>query len=361
MTTKGADYRQPTLADPGGKAAAITASDNPPAPVDVELRERVVASDDPPAPVDVELREHIVAPGEHGQRLDRVVVAAAPEFSRRHLQGLIERGHVRVDGAPQTTPSRRVRVAQTLAIALVPTDETLAFRPQPIALAVVYEDDDVLVVDKPAGLVVHPAAGNWQGTLLNGLLARDPRAAALPRAGIVHRLDKDTSGLIVVGRTPPAVTTLTRAIAARDVHRRYVALVHGVPAERAFDVDAPIGRDPRSRVRMAVTGGGKPARTSVERIGTNGAIAALSCTLHSGRTHQIRVHLAHVGHPIVGDTVYGGRPALGMQRQALHAVELRLAHPVTGRPLAFTSALPSDLAAACAAIGAAPVSPDRPV
>ncbi|MDO9071792.1 MAG: RluA family pseudouridine synthase [Rubrivivax sp.] len=282
----------------------------------------------------------------HAQRLDKALVAMAPEFSRSHLQHLLELGHVQLDGVTATVASRRVRAGQQLRLELVPTDESRAFRPQAMALDILFEDEHVLVLNKPAGLVVHPAPGNWSGTLLNGLLAHHAAAAALPRAGIVHRLDKDTSGVMMVGKTLPAVTALVRDIAARDVHRRYLALAHGAPAQAHFSVEAPIGRDPAVRVRMAVVAGGRPARTDVERLAVQDGISALSCTLHTGRTHQIRVHLAWKGHPLVADALYGGKPALGMVRQALHATELKLAHPASRAPLAFACLPPADFRAA---------------
>jgi 23S rRNA pseudouridine1911/1915/1917 synthase len=219
-----------------------------------------------------------------------------------------------------------------------------------MALSALFEDEHLMVIDKPAGLVVHPAAGHWGGTLLNGLLAHHAAAARLPRAGIVHRLDKDTSGLMVVAKTLPAMTALVRAIAGRDVHREYLAIAHGRFLPHSASIEAPIGRDPRSRVRMAVVAGGKPARTDVLRIASASGASALRCTLHTGRTHQIRVHLASRGHPLVADALYGGNPLFGLTRQALHAAALRFQHPVTGAPLAFEAPLPADLAAAWEAL-----------
>ena len=293
-----------------------------------------------------EIRRAGVSAGQHGQRLDKVLVVMAPEFSRSHLQLLIERGHVQVDGLVAGTAARRLRVGQAVAIELVPTDESRAFTPQAMQLDSLFEDEHLLVVNKPAGLVVHPAPGNWSGTLLNGLLAHHAAAATLPRAGIVHRLDKDTSGVMMVGKTLAAVTALVRAIGARDVHRRYLALAHGVPKAAEFSVDAPIGRDPQQRVRMAVVPGGRASLTDFRVLGSADGVSALSCTLHSGRTHQIRVHLAHRGHPLLADVLYGGRPHLGMSRQALHATELRLAHPIGGGALRFECTPPPDFAAA---------------
>ena len=291
-----------------------------------------------------EERAAVVAVEQHGERLDKAIVAFVPEFSRNHLQQLVRGGRATVDGVAVRSPAQRVRAGQRVVVRLEPTAETLAYRAEALPLAVVHEDRDVLVIDKAAGMVVHPAAGNWSGTVLNALLARDPASAALPRAGIVHRLDKDTSGLMVVARTLPAMTALVRAIAARQVPRRYLAIAHGSPPRDRWTVDAPIGRDPKVRTRMAVVASGKPARTDVERVVAAGGFAALRCTLHSGRTHQIRVHLAHGGLPLVGDRVYGGAPALGIERQALHAAELGFVHPSSGESVGFRSEPPSDFA-----------------
>ena len=298
----------------------------------------------------VEVRRFEVSVDGHGLRLDKLLVAHAGEFSRSHLQGLIERGCVRVDGVVANAASRRLRAGQAVSVALQPTDESRAFTAEPMALAIRFEDEHLLVLAKPAGLVVHPAPGHWCGTLLNGLLAHHRGALQLPRAGIVHRLDKDTSGLMVVAKTLPAMTALVRAIAARTVRREYLALAHGEVAATPFSIDAPIGRDPVSRVRMAVLGSGKPARTDIARLACRSGISAVRCTLHSGRTHQIRVHLASRGHPLVADAVYGGAPALGLERQALHAARLGLDHPASAARLAFDEPLPADLAQAWAAV-----------
>ncbi len=282
----------------------------------------------------------------HAQRLDKAVVAMAGEFSRNHLQTLIAQGHVRVNNAVATSPSRKVLAGQVIDVELMPTAESRAFRPESMCIECVFEDEHLLVVDKAAGMVVHPAPGNWSGTLLNGLLSHCAGAAALPRAGIVHRLDKDTSGLMVVGKTLPAVTALSRAIAAREVHREYLAIAHGETREAEFSIEAPIARDPLSRVRIAIVSGGRPSRTDIAAVARADGFSALRCTLHTGRTHQIRVHLASRGHPLVADPVYGGRAALGMSRQALHATRLAFAHPITGEPLNFDADPPADFASA---------------
>ena len=299
---------------------------------------------------DIERRSVVVDAGGHGERLDKLLVTLAGEFSRSHLQALVAGGHVRIDGAVAAAPARRLRAGQRVEVELQPTAASRAFKPQQMALRLLYEDEHLLVVDKPAGLVVHPAPGNWSGTLLNGLLAWDPALAALPRAGIVHRLDKDTSGLMVVARSLPSMTALVRALAAREVHREYVALAHGEVAAGAQRFDAPIGRDPRARVRMTVLAearGGRAARTDAWRLALGRAadgrvFSALRCKLHSGRTHQIRVHLAAAGHPLLADALYGGAPALGIERQALHAHALRFAHPLLGHALRFEAPPPAD-------------------
>lgn len=222
-----------------------------------------------------------------------------------------------------------------------------------MALPIVHEDEALLVINKPAGLVVHPAAGNWTGTLMNGLLAHHRRAAQLPRAGIVHRLDKDTSGLMVVGKTPDACQQLIAQLAERSVKREYLAICQG-RWQAAEQIDAPIGRDPRQRTRMAVVPeakGGKPARTDIDVLATGERHSLLRCRLHTGRTHQIRVHCAQAGHPLLADALYGGKPAAGMSRQALHATRLSLRHPLTGETVQWQASPPPDFSQAAAALG----------
>jgi 23S rRNA pseudouridine1911/1915/1917 synthase len=305
---------------------------------------------------DAERRGADVDAAGHGERLDRWLTGLAPEFSRNHLQSLIERGCVTVDGKVLHKAAHKLRAGQRVEVELLPTDESRAFRAEAMALDFVFEDEHLAVIDKPAGLVVHPAPGNWSGTLMNGLLAHHAAAAGLPRAGIVHRLDKDTSGLMVVGKTLEAVTALTRQIAAREVHREYLALVWG-RVEEAFTVDVAMRRDPVSRVKMAVAPAnlGKPARTDVFPLGVGEVqgrpVSAVHCVLHTGRTHQIRVHLTHRGHPLLADALYGGARALGLTRQALHAARRGFAHPITGEALSLRAPLPADLAAAWRQIG----------
>lgn len=292
----------------------------------------------------------------HGWRADRAIARLIPEFSRSYLQQLMADGAVLLRGAPLRKAASRLQAGDTLSVALRPTPQAQAFVAQPMPLEVVFEDADLLVIDKPAGLVVHPAAGHWSGTLLNGLLAHHAGAADLPRAGIVHRLDKDTSGLMLVGKSRQAVEALVRAIAAREVQREYLALGHGAwRGPVVQEVDQTIGRDAQNRLRMAVlrsdASSGKTARTTVMLLDSQPQASLVACKLHTGRTHQIRVHMAWLGHPLVGDSLYGGRPLWGLARQALHAQRLRLAHPVSGEPLDFSRPPPPDLSAALAQSG----------
>jgi len=306
------------------------------------------ADDAEEAGPEAEVRPLEVPADLHGQRLDRVLATLVAEFSRSYLQQLIEAGAVSGGGVVLGKPSLKLKAGDRLSIELRPTPQTQAFKPEPMSLEVVFEDEHLCVINKPAGLVVHPAPGNWSGTLLNGLLARDVQASLLPRAGIVHRLDKDTSGLMVVARTRQTMDALVQRIAAREVSRQYLALAHrswAGPLVR--QVQGAIGRDPRNRLRMAVVDlertTGKTASTLVELLESCEHGCWVRCTLHTGRTHQIRVHMASLGHPLVADELYGGKPAAGLRRQALHAFRLAFAHPVTGQALEFRAPLPQDL------------------
>ncbi|MBC7647843.1 MAG: RluA family pseudouridine synthase [Vitreoscilla sp.] len=298
--------------------------------------------------VEFESRKASVPVGNHGERLDRTLALIVPEFSRSYLQQLIASGAVLHNGLAQIKSSTRVKAGDSLTIELKPTPQSQAFKPEAMALDVVFEDEFLLVINKPAGLVVHPAPGNWSGTLLNGLLARDAQAANLPRAGIVHRLDKDTSGLMVVARTRQTMDQLVGMIAARHVSRQYLALAHHPwKGAKTRHIDMAVGRDTKNRLRMAVVDldkqAGKAASTDITLIDNGSANCLVRCKLHTGRTHQIRVHMAAIGHPLVSDALYGGALAAGMQRQALHACRLAFDHPATGRALAFVSNLPPDM------------------
>jgi 23S rRNA pseudouridine1911/1915/1917 synthase len=340
---------------------------------------------DPAAP-DHELRSFQVPMALHGQRLDRALVDLVTEFSRSYLQQLADDGAVLLNGTAVRKNATKLRAGDQLSITLRPTPQSQAFKPEQMHLDIVYEDEHLLIVNKRAGVVVHPAAGNWSGTLLNGLLAHDARCAELPRAGIVHRLDKDTSGLMVVARARLCMDALVGMIAAREVSRQYIAIGHRAwPGETHRHVDAAIGRDIRNRLRMAVVdlqrSPGKEAMTDFELLSNSQlqtqqinvetakkvtqntskiddssnvndrSYCLLRCVLHTGRTHQIRVHAAHIAHPLVGDAVYGGAPAGGLERQALHAQRLAFTHPMTGQELVFTAPLPADLALACQQLG----------
>ena len=287
-----------------------------------------------------------------GQRFDQILPGLFPGHSRSHLAGEVKAGRIRLDGR-EVPPRTRVLGGET--VDWQPSDApVVGDRPEAIDLAIVFEDANLMVLDKPAGLVVHPGAGNPAGTLLNALLHHDLKLAQVPRAGIVHRLDKDTSGLLVVARSLSAQTTLVAMLAARAVHRRYVAIVNGVPVAGGT-VDAPLDRHPTDRLRRAVREGGRPAVTHYRVREKFRAHALLQCELESGRTHQIRVHMAHAGWPLVGDPLYGrglklprgATPRLadtlrGFKRQALHAEHLAFAHPVTGDALAFDAEPPPD-------------------
>ena len=303
-----------------------------------------------------EFRELRVDASLQGQRLDRALAMVVSGFSRSYLQQRIEAGDVLVDGQAATKASTKVRLGQRIGITLRATPQSRAFVAQDIPIDTVYLDEHVRVIHKPAGLVVHPAPGNWQGTLLNGLLALDPAVLDLPRAGIVHRLDKDTSGLMVVARTRSAMDALVRMIAAREVSRQYLAIGHrGWPGAEMREVNAAIGRDPANRLRMAVVDlsrqPGKTAQTTFQCLDQNAEACLVRCILHTGRTHQIRVHMAHIGHPLVGDALYGGQAAASMSRQALHAWRLAFTHPFTGQPHVWKAPLPQDMAQALALLG----------
>jgi len=283
-----------------------------------------------------------------GLRLDAALARLCPEHSRSRLQAWLREGWVTVDGAA-ADPKRKVWGGERLTLSVEPVAVAAADRPEAIALPVVFEDQYLLVIDKPAGMVVHPGAGNRTGTMMNALLHHAPQLAAIPRAGIVHRLDKDTSGLLVVAKTPAAQTDLVRQLQARTVRRHYLALVHGRVTTEGT-VDAPIGRHPVQRTKMAVVERGREARTHYAVRARFAGTTLVECRLETGRTHQIRVHMAAIGHPLVGDSVYGKRKSgnAGIDafpRQVLHAWRLALVHPATGAPLAWESPLPADLAA----------------
>lgn len=310
----------------------------------------------------VELRTHEITLSDAlaGLRLDQALAKALPQYSRARLKSWIDLGAVRIEGRrsrgrDKVFGGERVRIEARLE-----ADGTAA--PETMPVDIVFEDDSLIVVNKPAGLVVHPGAGNPSHTLQNALLAFDSRLGWVPRAGLVHRLDRDTSGLLVVARTVEAHARLVAALAAREIERRYIAVSLGVMTG-GRSVEEPIGRHRTVRTRMAVRSDGRPAVTHLRVVRRFRAATLVEAQLETGRTHQIRVHLAHIGYPILGDAVYGGRrripagsgPALlaalgAMRRQALHAARLQLAHPRTGRTMRWEAPVPADMADLIAAL-----------
>ncbi|QJE02637.1 RluA family pseudouridine synthase [Massilia forsythiae] len=296
------------------------------------------------APITLQL-----APAHCGQRLDKVVAGLVPQFSRSRLQQWFDDGHVTVDGKPAKGKGTAYG-DETVLVLPQPAPEDTAYTPEAMALDIVHEDDAIMVINKPAGLVVHPGSGNWSGTLLNGLLHHCPQLVSVPRAGIVHRLDKDTSGLMVVGKTLEAQTDLVRQLQARTVKREYLALVWGTP-RLSGTIDSPISRHPKDRVKMAVSNApmAKPAITHYELLETGELdrrpVSLVQCRLETGRTHQIRVHMQSLGYALVGDTVYG-KPHLMpfFHRQALQARRLGLSHPSTGEHMEWVVPLAADFA-----------------
>jgi 23S rRNA pseudouridine1911/1915/1917 synthase len=308
----------------------------------------------PPMPEHVP-RIAVVPDAASGRRFDAVIAELFPEFSRSRLAEWIKSGDALLDGQ-QVRPRDLVRGGEIVALQVVLEIQTRS-EPENIALDVLHEDADVFVLNKPAGLVVHPGAGNPAGTLVNALLHRDPSLATLPRAGIVHRLDKDTSGVMVVARTLPAHTALVAQLSARDVHRQYLAVVVGSLVSGGT-VNASIDRHPRDRLRQTVRDDGREAVTHYRLRERFRAHTLLECRLETGRTHQIRVHMAHIKHPIIGDPLYGGPLKLpkgattelieslrGFKRQALHAETLEFAHPLSGEPIRCSTPMPADMQA----------------
>lgn len=299
---------------------------------------------------------HAVVPAEAaGRRFDAVLAELFPDFSRSRLANWIKSGDALLDGEV-ARPRDSVRGGESVSLIAELGVETVAL-PQDIPLDVLYEDDAVIVINKPVGMVVHPGAGNPDGTLVNALLYRDPTVNTMPRAGIVHRLDKDTSGVMVIARTLPAQTKLVEMLSERDVHRQYLAVVAG-PMVSGGTADFAIDRHPRDRIRMAVREDGRDAVTHYRLRERYRAHTALECRLETGRTHQIRVHMQHIKHPIIGDSLYGGALKLpkgatedlvgalrGFKRQALHAEVLEFAHPITGQPIRAEAPIPDDMQA----------------
>jgi 23S rRNA pseudouridine1911/1915/1917 synthase len=293
-----------------------------------------------------DVRELVIPDEQGGQRLDLALAALLPEFSRNRIQNWIRARRIAVDDAWGTT-RMKVLGGESVRVEVEPDPDATPDAPEAIPLDVVFEDPMLLMINKPVGLVVHPGSGNRHGTLLNALLHHAPQVAELPRAGIVHRLDKDTSGLLVVAKTLRAHTDLVRQLQARTVKREYLALVYG-EVDRPGTVDAPLARDPHNRTKRTVHTMGKEAVTHYEVVERFPGVTLLRCKLQTGRTHQIRVHMQHIGHPLVGEQVYAAsrRPHLKIPfpRQALHAERLGLIHPVTGESMQWECPLPPDFA-----------------
>ena len=278
-----------------------------------------------------------------GLRLDQALVRIFPQYSRNRLQAWLKSGHITIEGR-RLAADHQVTGGEKVSLRPPRVPDAAAPQAQRMPLKVVYEDDELVVIDKPAGLVVHPGAGQPDRTLLNALLAHSSALGAVPRAGIVHRLDKDTSGLLVVAKTVSAQADLVKQLASRTMRRVYLAVVQGDPPASGV-IDAPVGRDMRVRTRMTVSHRGKPARTAYRVLERYGSAALVECRLETGRTHQIRVHFQHIRHPLVGDTAYrrGTRHGIGFARQALHATELTLLHPRTRKTVSWKSPLPRDM------------------
>jgi len=329
-----------------------------PADQDDDFGDDAEAGADGGAPMTLALSE-----ADCGMRLDKVLTSRLPQYSRSRIQQWIEDGHVTVDG--QAARAKTTMFGdETVLVQPQAAADAHAYEPEAMPLDIVHEDNAIIVINKPAGLVVHPGAGNWSGTLQNGLLHYYKQIADVPRAGIVHRLDKDTSGLMVVAKTMQAQTDLVRQLQARTVHRVYLALVWGTP-QVGGKVDAAIGRHPRERIRMSVQNNlsAKPAVTRFQRLATGmldgKPVSLVQCELETGRTHQIRVHMQHLGFALVGDALYG-KPHLAsvFHRQALHACRLGLIHPESRVECEWTAPLPEDFAGLLEKAGIASAQPD---
>lgn len=294
-----------------------------------------------------------------GQRYDWVIAKLLPMYSRSRIQKWCELGYVLQNGNA-VIANHKIKTILPITVYPQIEDYSKAFIPENLPISIVYEDEHLLVLNKEAGRVVHPGAGNWTGTLMNALLHHYPNNAALPRAGIVHRLDCDTTGLMVVAKNNPTYHLLVNDLKERNVHRRYLALIYGVPVWKTYQVNVPLGRDPKLRTRMAVLLGtparptvGKQATTDMRLLASNAmaGVSLIECKLHTGRTHQIRVHLSYIRHALIGDSTYGGKPLLNMYRQALHAWSLQFKHPITRQMIATECIPPPDMLNAGIAIG----------